>query len=402
MSSAASHTPTGSSHQSYLNATTTESYSSAGLDNLGGFRNADAGQRPLGSIPFHNTGVSPGFQTKPAMFGPGRDGASSGEIMGSVGSFTSFRHPKSESNSPAMSRAAGVANPYSQTTRGSVSVIPQRPSHSAHPSFHSEKQMLEERLSSSGGDLTTGLHQLELNDSNHYASRPTRASVGYGSNRASDPSTTRSSYQLAAEQGNYPLSSYTADGLAELDFPYADITRIGSGVLVNGDLPQELVSQYYMAENPPVVLPQPAVAARGRSSAALNDRQGVLLDHRLRGLQPYQGPYPPHMSLNPLRFAAPFNSPYPGTYSALAIPNGVYSVPQFVGPNAPTVLQRPPQRESDLSHAVSSPLLEEFRNNSKGNKRYELKVSLSISSVLVIWSGISCGRGCFVLTLDVP
>lgn len=37
-------------------------------------------------------------------------------------------------------------------------------------------------------------------------------------------------------------------------------------------------------------------------------------------------------------------------------------------------IPRGPAREHDVGQHIRSPLLEEFRNNSKTNKRYELKV----------------------------
>lgn len=53
---------------------------------------------------------------------------------------------------------------------------------------------------------------------------------------------------------------------------------------------------------------------------------------------------------------------------------GFYPVSPLGGLGAAALVPRG-QRENDLSQVVRSPLLEEFRANSKGNKRYELKVS---------------------------
>lgn len=85
-------------------------------------------------------------------------------------------------------------------------------------------------------------------------------------------------------------------------------------------------------------------------------------------------------------FYAPvmYNGQFQGNYQAQAYdyPQGFRPTPQPFGYQIPITpynsnLGAPtaPARDQDVGHGVRSPLLEEFRSNSKSNKRYELKVS---------------------------
>lgn len=294
--------------------------------------------------------------------------------MGSV-AYTSFSQPGSEADSPGMSRAVGVSHPYSQMAHGSTSVLPQRPTHSAHPSFHSETQIFEDRFQNNSNDLTTSFHRLDLNDVNAFGNPQAGSRPGYSSRSSFDAAFARPKYQLAAEQGNHStLASYAPDGSSEMNFPYPDIARIGDRELTASDLARGLNNQYYMAGNTPVAIAQASQAPRGRLAPALADGQAVFLERKLRGLQPDQDLA--QLGINPLQRPA-FAPAYTEAYSPLRFANGIYSVPQFGGLAATTMVQRPSPREHDLSQVVRSPLLEEFRNNNKGNKRYELKVSTS-------------------------
>ena len=110
----------------------------------------------------------------------------------------------------------------------------------------------------------------------------------------------------------------------------------------------------------------------GTSSA-----QPALLDRRLRGLQQQQQAFHPQTpqvamrSQMPLPFEVgaqqypvnPFASYYPIAPASHLL----------AGPQIP----RGPARDQDPASQLRSPLLEEFRNNGKTNRRYELKVRFS-------------------------
>lgn len=97
------------------------------------------------------------------------------------------------------------------------------------------------------------------------------------------------------------------------------------------------------------------------------------LDRRLQSLQyaqqqyvyntPFQGQYPPQSF-----------EYVPTNYRQGGVPYG-YAIPIPPYPQAQPIPTRP-AKDHDVGVGVRSVLLEEFRSNSKSNKRYELKVSL--------------------------
>lgn len=120
------------------------------------------------------------------------------------------------------------------------------------------------------------------------------------------------------------------------------------------------------------------VPSRGSLRGNPPTSQAALLDHKLRGIQQEQQGYAATQP-NPFHFRPPFPQAYDfHPQSALRI-NPL--APYCPIPSAPNLMKNPPvprgpAREQDPGQHLRSPLLEEFRNNSKTNKRYELKVSL--------------------------
>lgn len=98
--------------------------------------------------------------------------------------------------------------------------------------------------------------------------------------------------------------------------------------------------------------------------------QPTELDRRLQNIQyaqhymyspPFQGQYPPQYEYGPPSFR----------HSAVP-----YGYPIQLSPYAPVQgIPTRPAKDQDVGVGVRSVLLEEFRSNSKSNKRYELKVS---------------------------
>lgn len=100
----------------------------------------------------------------------------------------------------------------------------------------------------------------------------------------------------------------------------------------------------------------------------------LILDRKLRGLQhEQQGFMPPNPAQ--LQFRPPFPNPYDfHAQNALRMNlNPYYPVPPMTN-LLPPVIPRGPAKDQDTSHSTRSACLEEFRSNSKTNKRYELKV----------------------------
>ncbi len=144
----------------------------------------------------------------------------------------------------------------------------------------------------------------------------------------------------------------------------------------NSDARASHHSPYYSTAGTPPTYQQRG-PSRGGYHGGLPTGQAALLDHKLRGLQQEQQAYmvPP----NQMRYRNqyPHQNPYdfpPQNNLRLNQINQYYPMPPnanlLTGPQIP----RGPARDHDQAQAVRSPLLEEFRNNSKTNKRYELKV----------------------------
>ena len=146
----------------------------------------------------------------------------------------------------------------------------------------------------------------------------------------------------------------------------------------NSDARRSQSSPYYPTGETPPSGYQHRVPSRGSLSGSLPTSQAALLDHKLRGIQQEQQGYAATQP-NPFHFRPPFTQAYDfHPQNALRI-NPL--APYYTLPSAPSLMNGPPvprgpAREQDPGQHLRSPLLEEFRNNSKTNKRYELKVSL--------------------------
>ncbi|KAI9813781.1 MAG: mRNA binding protein puf3 [Pycnora praestabilis] len=130
----------------------------------------------------------------------------------------------------------------------------------------------------------------------------------------------------------------------------------------------------------------------GQHSRAQPNGHSALLDRKLRGLQREQQEFL-HPHANPLmnqQFRSPFTNPYdysPHNGMRFSHLGPYYPIQPTTGiPPAP-VAPRGPSRDQDVGHNLRSALLEEFRSNSKTNKRYELKASQDIYDHIVEFSG---------------
>ncbi|KAL8904385.1 MAG: hypothetical protein Q9171_007070 [Xanthocarpia ochracea] len=119
---------------------------------------------------------------------------------------------------------------------------------------------------------------------------------------------------------------------------------------------------------------QSRASSRGSISGNVSAGQALALDRKLRGLQQeQQGFIPPHPTS--LQFRPPFPNPYDfHQQNALRMNHlhSYYTVPPMVN-LLPQAIPRGPAKDQDTGHVTRSACLEEFRSNSKTNKRYELK-----------------------------
>ncbi|KAL2002502.1 hypothetical protein VTN02DRAFT_6637 [Thermoascus thermophilus] len=373
--SAIGQTPAGSAQKGYLNPTS-EAFSSSSADTIsfgsfGGFRNEEGGRRQLNSSAFGGSSVGPGFPTKQALSSADRDVPRSDDIIGSM-NVPSFTQAVSESISQGSSRAA-VSAPYSHLSHNSGSFASQRPTHPAYPSFHSESPAFESRYPDGQLDLNSGLSKLQLNDSGF----PSQQRPSYVSQGSYDASLNRLKYEVVADEAGYQaLNAYTLDGPPELPVGYhSGTSRFGGRGSVSPSEYTRFNSPFYSAAGtPPVAAAQYRTSSASRLSNQAADGPATLLDRKLRGLQQEQ---------DFAQSAANVLQPrlqFPTAYDLACYPaarfnslSGFYPVAPFGGLGAAAFVPRGPHRDHDPSQVVRSPLLEEFRTNSKGNKRYELK-----------------------------
>ncbi|KAI4287016.1 MAG: hypothetical protein L6R35_003726 [Caloplaca aegaea] len=133
-------------------------------------------------------------------------------------------------------------------------------------------------------------------------------------------------------------------------------------------------SPYYSNDAAAPYALQHRPSLHGNLSANVPSGQAQLLDRKLRGIQQEQHNYLlPQM--NPVHLRHPFPNPYdfhPSHAIRVNHLNQYYPAPP-VSNLLPPVIPRGPAKDQDSSHSTRSACLEEFRTNSKTNKRYELK-----------------------------
>lgn len=216
---------------------------------------------------------------------------------------------------------------------------------------------------------------------------PSSMSYDYNPVRQTPPPRSRGSWTAAESERSHSVGSFTQEGYPEAPFqeqvgPYrsSQLSKQGSISPTESDYRRNFPSSYYStAAMPATEVGQPHLTSQGgHVGRAFSNGQSVL-DRKLRGLQQEHQGYmmPP---VNPMLLRQdPYRGPIvPGAYdynshggSGLN-PLGSYLplLQMFPGPIPP----RSVSRDHDVAHNLRSPLLEEFRTNSKTNKRYELRV----------------------------
>ncbi|EYE90579.1 mRNA-binding protein PUF3 [Aspergillus ruber CBS 135680] len=338
-------------HKAYLNSASdgiSPSTDGISFGGFGGFRNGDA-RHHVNSSTFGSP-VGARFQMKPGME------TSSDDMTGSMAM------PSLPQGLPDALAQQLPRNPYSHIPHSSASIASQRQAHTSHPSFHSESQGFDGRLGSGSMDMNAGLSKLQLNDGGFPTQRPS-----YMPHSSFDGNIARSKYpQAAGDEGNYQsVQGYMGDGAAELlAYQAANRARVEGGDISPSELTRMDSPFYSGLDGASLAGPH----FRNASGSRLSEGQATVLERRLRAEAEFVSPG------NPLQRVQ-----YPSAYelanyqAARMNPlAGYYPVSPLAGIGAAAYAPRP-TRENDLSQVVRSPLLEEFRANSKGNKRYELK-----------------------------
>jgi mRNA-binding protein PUF3 len=218
-------------------------------------------------------------------------------------------------------------------------------------------------------DINAGLNKLQLIDGG-FPAQPGVQRSGYLSQGSYDTSLQRLKYQNAGDESNYQaVSGYAGDSSADVPLGYAPRTRVGEGDQISPSEYSRMASPFYPGVADAAGVPH----YRNASGSRLSENQAAALERKLRGMQQEQDfVQQPGNPLQRLQFPQSYDL---ANYQAARLNalSGFYPVAHLGGIGAPSMVSRP-HREQDPTQVVRSPLLEEFRANSKGNKRYELKV----------------------------
>ena len=264
-------------------------------------------------------------------------------------------------------------------------------SYSMHSSTHGQKYG-DHPSPTQLGVLTEDFGKINIGRSNHDANYAITKDSGYSSQNplaydyAQRSGTTSASDVWGQEESVFQdsLDSFVPDGdSAGPLVQHSQYPRIPSGAQYlhspsNSDARRSQPSPYYRTGETPPSGYQHRASSRGSLNGNLPTPQAALLDQKLRGIQQEQQGYAASQP-NPFHYRTPFTNAYDfHPQNALRINPLAPYYPLAPAPNlinGPPI-PRGPAREQDPGQHLRSPLLEEFRNNSKTNKRYELKVSL--------------------------
>lgn len=333
-------------HRPYLNSGSEGVSPSGDGMTFGGFpalRNGDS-RRQMSSTGLSGSPVGATFPGK-AGFAGSLDGSRNEDMTNPMGMSISG---VPDNISPTQARSG-----LSHMSHNSVSYAPQRPAHSAHPSFYSDNHSVDGRYGNASIDLGAGFNKLQINDSG-YNTQVTAQRPQYSSHTSFDSSIARGKYQ---NEDTYQLGY---EGGSDMQVPYPARSR-------GTDTGSISPSDYVRMESPIYS----AVEGQYRGSGGrISEAQAAAIDRRLR----FQDQEFIQTQGNMQRM--PISSPYDyQNYQQAARLNalqGFYQGGQL-GNLGPAGLVARQHREHDPAQVVRSPLLEEFRANSKGNKRYELK-----------------------------
>ncbi|PYI10783.1 mRNA binding protein Pumilio 2 [Aspergillus sclerotiicarbonarius CBS 121057] len=345
----------GAGHKAYL-STGSDSISPSGdginLGNFGTMRNGET-RRQVNTSAFGGSPVGSGFPMKSGFTSP-LDNQRVDEVTTSMGMSTL------QSALPDYMTQHIGRNSYSHSAHNSASFAPQRPSHATFPSFHSETQGYEGRSGSGSVDLSGGLNNLQLSEGN-FSARPALNRPAYIPHKSYDASIARLKYQNGGgDDGEYQLGpAYVHEGVPhDLQLGYQPSrSRVPDA---NPISPTEyrMDSPFYGQEN--------AAHFRSGSASQAAGSTAALLEQKLRAEQELS-----QQSANPLQRVA-FPSGYDlAGYQAQRL-NALSSFYPVAHIGAAALVSRG-HRDNDPSQVVRSAVLEEFRAQNKGNKRYELK-----------------------------
>lgn len=341
------------SHRPYLN-TGSEGVSPTGDMSFGGFsaiRNGD-GRRQMSSTGLGNSPVGTSFPVKSGFSGT-LDGSRQDD-MAAMG-MSSLGSGISDSMSPPQSRSGLSHMPHHSASYS------QRPVHSAQPSFYSDNHSIDSRYGSGSIDLSAGFNKLQLNDGG-FGGQAAVPRPSFMPHASFDGSLPRGKYQND-ETSYQGLTGYGAEGAHDMHLAYQTRSRAADTGSISP-------SDYARMDSPLYA----GVEGQYRNSGGrASDSHAVAFERRLRNFQDQEFVHSTGTALPRMQMPASYD--YQGYQQArLNALQGFYPMAHLGGLGTAALVSRA-HREHDPAQVVRSPLLEEFRANSKGNKRYELKVS---------------------------
>ncbi|CAK42288.1 uncharacterized protein An15g01180 [Aspergillus niger] len=343
----------GAGHKAYL-STGSDGISPSGegmsLGNFG-MRNGD-NRRQVNTSAFGGSPVGSGFPVKAGFTSP-LDNQRSDDVTTSLGMSTL------QSALPDYMTQHIGRNSYSHTAHNSASFAPQRPSHSTYPSFHSESQGYEGRSGSGSVDLGSGLNKLQLNEGN-FSGHPALNRPAYLPHKSYDASLTRLKYHNGNDEGEYQLPpGYGNEGVPpELPLGYQPSRSRVQDTNPISPTEYRIDSPFYAQDN--------GAHFRTGSAGQVTGNVAALLEQKLRADQELS-----QQAVNPLHRVQ-----MPAAYDLAGYQAQRLNALSFYHPVAQigaAALVSRGHRDHDPSQVVRSPVLEEFRAQNKGNKRYELK-----------------------------
>ncbi|KAJ5720980.1 uncharacterized protein N7483_008914 [Penicillium malachiteum] len=344
------------SHRPYLNSGSEGVSPSGDGMTFGGFpalRNGD-GRRQMSSSGLSGSPVGTQFPVKSGYNGS-MDGSRADEMAANI-AMTSLPSALPDGLSPPQTRTSLSHIPHNSASYA------QRPAHSAHPSFYSDNHSVDGRYNGGSIDLSAGFNKLQLNDGG-FVSQGSAQRPQFVPHASFDGTMPRNKYQN--EDGGYQSLAGYGESAQEMHLAYQARAR---GAETGSISPSD-----YARMDSPLYGGVDASAQYRNAGARMPDNQVAAFERRLRNLQEQEFAQGQGNSLQRMQMPPAYDySNYQNAARLNAI-QGFYPMAQLGAMNGAAALASRVHRDHDPSQVVRSPLLEEFRANSKGNKRYELK-----------------------------
>jgi mRNA-binding protein PUF3 len=269
-----------------------------------------------------------------------------------------------------------------------------RPFHSTDASLDTSFQDIDDQTGGRDEHLASEFERLVLHSNHQFSqrSRPNHRPT-FSSQMSYDMSADRSNFRsVSGERFSSDQIPYIPDSSAEHGFQYPPAYHRstsyggnrGSSSPSMSESRHDLNPSFYSSVSTPPMAPNSLRAGGGSgSSSRAQNGQVTVLEKKLSGLQPYQ-PEQQYLQPNPLQMPPSYQQQNDMPYQSQVQMNPLarpYAMPPYsaysnVQP-APSHNARYSRTEQESNQVIRSPLLEDFRTNSKTNKRYELKVSPS-------------------------